>query len=472
VVGRVTAPTGREADEIIRRLKAEGRISDAPEHSHSCEESERSEQSSAETDKPDEGQGLSSPDSLSSQARERDEEAWPALDPAALHGLAGRVVATLAPHTEADDVALLLSFLAAFGNAVGPGPRALVGATEHPARLNVLLVGQTSRARKGTAQAEIGKVLSLADPGWFGDRVMGGLASGEGLIAAVRDPAGDQDGDAPADKRLLCVEAEFARVLGVAAREGNTLSAVLRQAWDDGRLRTMTRKDPLRASGAHISIIGHITGEELLRRLGDTEIANGFANRFLLALVRRSKKLPEGGQLDPAALDEIAADVMDALTRARRVGVLRRSQPARELWATAYEGFGDGAAGLAGALTARPEAQTLRLSVAYALLDGSAVIKPAHIEAALAVWRYCEASATAIFGSLLGDPIADRLLEALRAAGGGGLDGAAQHAVFGRHVTASRLAQARALLEGKGLIVTGSEETGGRPRLVSRAVTR
>ena len=464
----MTTPTGPEADEIIRQLKAEGTISDAPAPSRGSEESERSEQSLAETFEL----RLSSPDSLYSQARESEEEAWPALDPAALHGLAGRVVATLSPHTEADDVALLLSFLAAFGNAVGPGPRALVGATEHPARLNVLLVGQTSRARKGTAQAEIGKVLALADPGWFGDRVMGGLASGEGLIAAVRDPVGDEDTDAPIDKRLLCVEAEFARVLGVAAREGNTLSAVLRQAWDDSRLRTMTRKDPLRASGAHISIVGHITAEELQRRLGDTEIANGFANRFLLALVRRSKKLPEGGSLDVAALDDLAADVADALALAGKVGRITRSPAARELWAKAYEDFGDGAAGLAGALTARPEAQTLRLSVAYALLDGAPLVEPPHLEAALAVWRYCEASAYAIFGDLLGDPVADRLFEAIRDAGDEGLDGAGQHAVFGRHVSATRLALARALLESKGLIVTETEETGGRSRLVSRAVKR
>jgi hypothetical protein len=394
-----------------------------------------------------------------------------ALDPTALHGLAGRVVATLGPHTEADDAALLLTFLAAFGNAVGPGPRALVGAADHPARLNVLLVGETARARKGTAQAEVNKLLALADPGWFQQRVMGGLASGEGLIATVRDPATDDDTDAPADKRLLVIEPEFARVLAVTAREGNTLSTVLRQAWDDGRLRNMTRKDPLRASGAHISIVGHITAEELLRRLGDTEIANGFANRFLLALVKRSKKLPEGGALDPAALDELAADAMEALGAARRVGIVRRSEAARQLWAKAYEEFGDGG-GLAGALTARSEAQTLRLSVCYALLDGSPVVEPAHLEAALKVWSYCEASAYAIFGDALGDPIADRLLEALRQAGVAGLDTTAQSALFGRHVSASRRAQALALLEAKGLIVTEQEETGGRPRLVSRAVTR
>jgi hypothetical protein len=42
-----------------------------------------------------------------------------------------------------------------------------------------------------------------------------------------------------------------------------------------------------------------------------------------------------------------------------------------------------------------------------------------------------------IFAGSLGDPIADSLLLALRAAGEAGLDGAKQHALFGRHVPAS-----------------------------------
>jgi hypothetical protein len=72
----------------------------------------------------------------------------------------------------------------------------------------------------------------------------------------------------------------------------------------------------------------------------------------------------------------------------------------------------------------------------------------------------------------LGDEIADRLLSAIRAAGPDGLDTTAQHRVFGGHLAASRLAHARAELEARGLIVTEQEETRGRSRLVSRAVTR
>ena len=114
-----------------------------------------------------------------------------------LTGLAGRVVEVLSPHTEADPAALLLTFLAAFGNLAGLGPHAVADGADHPARLNVVLVGDTSRSRKGTAWANIRKLLEQADPDWYDEcAVPGGLSTGEGLIAAVRDVDGD-DEEAP-----------------------------------------------------------------------------------------------------------------------------------------------------------------------------------------------------------------------------------------------------------------------------------
>ena len=55
------------------------------------------------------------------------------------------------------------------------------------------------------------------------------MSSGEGLIAQVRDPADDKDTHTPADKRRLVIEPEFAQTLKVLAREGNTLSAIVRR---------------------------------------------------------------------------------------------------------------------------------------------------------------------------------------------------------------------------------------------------
>jgi Protein of unknown function (DUF3987) len=410
-------------------------------------------------------------DSLISQPQDG---AWPTLDLAAYHGLAGQVVRTLTPETEADPAGLLLSFLTGFGNLVGPGPRALVGSAPHPARLNAVLVGDTARARKGTSWSETGRVLAQAAPDWHEHCEVSGLSSGEGLINEVRDDD-DRDRGLPAHlaKARLIYEGEFVRVLKVCAREGNILSTVLRDAWDGRPLRSLTRRDPLKATGAHLSILAHITAEELRRHLTETDAANGFANRFLFCLVRRTTLLPNGGNLDPAALDDLARQVEVAANTALGIGILRRTTDADAVWADAYRRWATEApGGLAGAIVARADAQTLRLSTCYALLDGSPVIDVPHVQAALALWRYCEASALYLFGDALGDPVADRLLEALRDAGDAGLDSTGQHAVFGRHVNATRLAQARAELERRGLVVTTTEKNGGRPRIVSRAVTR
>ena len=71
----------------------------------------------------------------------------PTLADTALYGVAGLVVRSLAPHTEADPAAILLQFLAAFGNLVGPAPHCLVGSTRHGLNLFVVLVGESSKAR-------------------------------------------------------------------------------------------------------------------------------------------------------------------------------------------------------------------------------------------------------------------------------------------------------------------------------------
>ena len=67
-------------------------------------------------------------------------------------------------------------------------------------------------------------------------------------------------------------------------QEGNILSAVLRQAWDHGALRILVsgrQKAPIAATDAHVSVIAHITADEVRRLLTETEAVNGFENRFL-----------------------------------------------------------------------------------------------------------------------------------------------------------------------------------------------
>lgn len=187
-----------------------------------------------------------------------------------------------------------------------------------------------------------------------------GLSSGEGIIWAVRDQVTDDDGEVTdvgvSDKRLCVAEGEFAQVLKVMAREGNTLSAVIRSAWESGNLRSMTKNSPARATGAHISIIGHITRDEYRRLLTESEAANGFANRFLPVAVRRSKVLPEGGRIHDENLNELVMRLHKAIEFACNTDEITRSDAARKLWDACYEDLSEGKPGLLGAITARAEA--------------------------------------------------------------------------------------------------------------------
>jgi hypothetical protein len=403
-------------------------------------------------------------------------EDWPALDAAALHGLAGEVVDAIDPHTEADPVAVLVSFLAAFGNAVGPEPHVVVGATCHPARIFAALVGETSRARKGDSWSAVRRLMAQAAPEWEETRVQGGLSSGEGLIAAVRDPLEDTDHktgerrviDAGVeDRRLLVVEPELARTLRVMRRDGSTLSAILRDAWDTGSLRVMT-KTQLRATGAHVSVLGHVTEEELRRELDDTSLANGFANRFLWPLVRRSKRLPEPEPLDGPTVDRLAARIGEAVRFAGRLSAVPRDEEARKVWAEVYPDLTADRPGMVGAVLSRSEAHAVRLALVYALLDQSPVVRRDHLQAALAILDYADASARHIFGGRLGDPVADTIRRALETRRE--MTRNEVRDLLGGSARASRIDAAQAELVSSGLLVVEKRETGGRPVEVWRRV--
>src|SRR5829696_4050781 len=185
-----------------------------------------------------------------------DPPSWPMLADEALWGLPGDIVAEIEPHTEADRVAVLSSLLAAFGNAIGRGAFFRVGADLHHLKLNVALVGDTSKGRKGMSRRYVQDFMGTACPQWTEERWLHGLSSCEGLIYAVRDRLEGENkkgkrvvlDEGVEDKRLVVLEEELAGVLKVMSREGNTLSPVIRQAWDDGTLQTLTKNSPMKAT--------------------------------------------------------------------------------------------------------------------------------------------------------------------------------------------------------------------------------
>jgi hypothetical protein len=289
------------------------------------------------------------------------------------------------------------------------------------------------------------------------------------LKFAVRDALGEDPG--LQDKRLLVIESEFAQVLKNTARPGNTLSVAVREAWDTGRLATLTKNDPITATGAHIAIIGHITADELRAELTATDRANGFANRFLFVAAKRSKSLPFGGAgPSEQSLDALATRLEKAAQQAGMINAVTFDRTARDTWAAVYPELSEGRPGLLGAVTARSEAHVLRLALTYSLLDCAMSIQNSHLLAALAVWDYCEASARMIFGSALGDPVADELLRLIRGAGTAGVTRTQIRDAFGRHQRSERIELALRFLAERTLVNFERVATNGRPLEVWSAV--
>ena len=110
-------------------------------------------------------------------------------------------------------------------------------------------------------------------------------------------------------------------------------------------------------------------------------------------------------------MDELTERLSDAVEFARLSGRVTMTDEAAQAWTEPIRNCRPTVRGLLGAVTARAEAQVIRLALLYALLDSKGEIDTAHLEARhggcgpIAMNRR-----TSIFGDSLGDPIADDIL--------------------------------------------------------------
>lgn len=397
----------------------------------------------------------------------------------AFHGLAGLFVTTVSPHSEAGRMALLGQFLVAFGNCVDRHAYYLVEADRHFTNLFVVVVGRSSKARKGISWGWVRRVFEAVDPEWCNERVVTSIPTGEGLINTVRDAtvqkepvrkAGKIEGyedviidHGVKDKRLMAVISEYGGMLTQMSRVGNTLSAVVRDAWDGVILSNLTKNSPMRATGALVSIAAHITLEELHKRLSGIDAINGFANRFLWIYTSRSKKLPLGGEVPQAEMHRLVCGLKAAVAFGKKAGRLMMSEEAKTYWTAIYNSMDDDTPGDVGAVIARGEPQILRLSLIYAILDLSNVIEKVHIEAAAAVWAYAEESARFIFSEKAQDTLKDKLSR-LVLRNPNGISRTEIRDEYSGHGSAEAISAALTELEEEGKVRRVVTKTGGRPK--------
>ncbi len=385
-------------------------------------------------------------------------EDWPAaMGEEAFLGIAGDFVRLVEPHTEADVHALLINFLISAGVLFGRQAWTRADGRNHYPMEFAVLIGETGRSRKGTATSRVLNVMERVEEDYRELHVISGLSSGEGLIKGLQsDTAPDvSKGETAAVwvHRKLGYIPEFGLLLQVLKREGNTMSAILRQAWDAEELRVLTKTEPLSVRDFTLSILAHVTPEELLNALSTVDMVNGFANRFLFLMVRRSKFLPEGGgEINPS---EIVSKLHNAVVLAKGRGPVERDALTKDFWATVYPELTCGQPGIRGALSSRAEAHVLRLSLLYALLDASEEIKLTHLRAALAVWNFCQRSINYVFPQRSGDADTNRILDAMAA---GPISMTELFDVFKRNTTRDWLLAKMAQLVSKGYAAETSKE--------------
>lgn len=392
--------------------------------------------------------------------------AWPKLENAAMYGILGELAQHACAHSEADPNAVLATALTSCGALLGRHRYTPIGDSTHHSRHMIAIVGQSSRARKGTSWSPVERVIKkVCDSlGSYLQISHGPLSSGEGMVYAVRDDDGKDDPGVD-DKRLLVIEQEFGAALRAFQRQGNNLSMLIRMAYDGTTLAPMTKANRIIATDPHINILGHITKAELKELLVASDIWNGLSNRFLWICARRPRLVAFPKAMRDGTVRDIAKAIADAIKHAKRQndGCIVMDDDAHDLWAHVYPELTQDHPGILGAVTSRQESHVYRVALTFAQLDGADTINAEHLEAALSFVRYGFDSAAYLFGGAELDPVAQTILDTLKT--GPKTQNEIRNA-FARHVKADRLNGVLMDLQERGRINLQEEKTGGRPRRV------
>jgi hypothetical protein len=343
---------------------------------------------------------------------------WPdPLHDDAYCGLAGEIVDSLLPFTEASPAAMLLQLLVLLGNVVGRGT--WVGPAKRAWRTNefVLVVGDSAYGRKGTALAEVQDLVAEAFPDWFHTSYRTSLATGEGLVHMMRDPDPRADDPGAPDRRCLVAETEFAKTMR-RNTTNDTLSGNIRTAWDGLPLQVNTKTAPSQATDYHFSLVGHITPAEFHANLDSLDIANGLLNRFVICASWMSKTVNQvsatGAQLDSTRRARLIGRLQAAAQAAVGRGQVLFDNDAVKLYQAARPALLADNVGYVAAISRRAPDHLCRLALILSLIDIAPAVTADHVRAAWACWDYALRSTRYLFGDRLGDPIADQLWTAIR----------------------------------------------------------
>jgi hypothetical protein len=208
-------------------------------------------------------------------------------------------------------------------------------------------------------------------------------------------------------------------------------------------VRNTAKNSKQKVTNPHVSLVGHITPEELKKRLDESDVMNGFINRFCPFAVRRDSEVPSADELlwgEDLELIRLLKPIRDAIEKAGKAK-LQRSKEAEERWCKVFYPRikRRSLPGLYGKILARALPHVLRFSTIYAIIDGSTTIELKHQLAAEAVVDYCERSAKWAFGAKTGKKTVDRIISELARRPQGLSIIELRESVFSRNYTAAQI---------------------------------
>ncbi|WP_367138554.1 MULTISPECIES: DUF3987 domain-containing protein [Streptomyces] len=338
----------------------------------------------------------------------------PHLDKKAWHGIAGEILEYVSPDTEADPAGILATILSTFSCMVGHD-RIVHGPVKQRVNVWTILIGETGEGRKGTATDRALEVLHRVGDSFFKNNTTTSLSSGEGLIYSVRDGMDEEEiarreengqkvDYGVDDKRLLVMSTEFATIM--QKTHGSTLGPVMRDAWD-GKTLNIHSMDAEVATNPHITIMGHVTGQEFADRQKTAEMAGGTWNRFSPIFVHRPHEIPWPEDPDDweQRLEDFAMRLRDAAHKAGRgddpvvwskeAQLMYRREIYREYANTSNDNE------VMKQFTTRRLPNLVRVAGVYALMDGREVVSLEDLEAAKAFVDYSIASARFVLGEFM-----------------------------------------------------------------------
>ena len=336
-------------------------------------------------------------------------------------GPLGGLTRLIAPHVPWDPVAFHLQALVMVGSYLGYRPYVAEGATQRRANLFLALIGGTGSG-KGSSLGWVSWMMNTIDESFVDDRTTTALDSGQVLLRKITDPVYmvDKSGremltiEGSEDKRVIYVEEELGQLFYKMMSQ-DKVEKMVTKAWDSGVLETLTKHESMRCANPHVSIIGHITPDELYERLEKRLVDNGFSNRWLYALIKPTQIVdlePQPHELDGGT--ELAVEIGKKVREVAddpSATEFTLDPAATELFrATSRFMYDHRPTGAMEKQVVRWRSQMFKLALIYAAIDGTRTITGEHYAAARSAWAYNARSARAFFGGMTGNSHADKFL--------------------------------------------------------------